>query len=90
LRTQWRRNADSDIDLACNKQTLGLRLLLAAASDEHAAAWPVSMVSVALSTLGYGDAADDLTRAVRGTRASRFKVMAEQALKHIEARSTSQ
>lgn len=61
-------------------KTLGLRVVLAAAEDEHAAAWPIGLLSKALRFSGRPTEAEAVHKVALGCRLSRFKDMAANAL----------
>ena len=68
-------------------ETLGLRLMLAAAVDKHAGAWPLYVVIKALEISGRPQLAHALRFVVLGCRASRFGDMAACAIDVIERRT---
>ena len=60
--------------------TLGLRLVLAAAEDELAAAWPIGLLSKALRAAGYEKEGFAVYSVAQGCRVARFKDMAATSL----------
>jgi hypothetical protein len=61
-------------------KTLGLRLVLAAAEDDLAAAWPIGMLSKALHASGRYTEGDAVHKIAHGCRVSRYRDMAANAL----------
>jgi len=60
--------------------TLGLRLVLAAAEDELAAAWPIGLLSKALRAAGHEKEGFAVYSVAQGCRVARFKDMAATSL----------
>jgi hypothetical protein len=63
-----------------SNNTLGLRLVLAAAEDKHAAAWPIGLLAKALGMAGHATEAHAVFIVAQGCRVARFKDMAANAL----------
>ena len=61
-----------------------MRLVIAAAHDVHAAAWPIGSLAHALEVSGRVDASKKVWRTVRTCRTARFGPMAAKALALIE------
>jgi hypothetical protein len=63
-----------------SNKTLGLRLVLAAAEDKHAAAWPIGLLAKALGMAGHATEAHAVFMVAQGCRVARFKDMAAASL----------
>jgi hypothetical protein len=61
-------------------KTLGLRLVLSASEDEHAAAWPIGLLSKGLRLSGRPIEGDAVHKVAMGCRTSRYRDMAANAL----------
>ena len=61
-------------------ETLGLRILLAAANDEAGAGWPVGQLARAMRLSGRVEESEALKRVLFGCRAGRFREMAPVVL----------
>ena len=61
-------------------RTLGLRLVVAASKDEHAASWPIGLLAKALGVAGRATESHAVFMVAQGCRVSRFGDMAATAL----------
>jgi len=71
-------------------KTLGLRLVLAAAEDEQAAAWPIGLLAKAFSAAGQATESHAVYQVMQGCRTARFRDMAAAALEAINKRMEGQ
>jgi hypothetical protein len=69
-------------------KTLGLRLVLAAAHDEYAGAWPIGLLAKALHASGRPEMGTAIHRVAVGCRTARFGDMAAAALALLETKDT--
>ena len=69
-------------------KTLGLRLVLAAAHDEYAGAWPIGLLAKALHASGRPKMGTAVHRVAIGCRTARFGDMAAAALVLLETKDT--
>lgn len=69
-------------------KTLGLRLVLAAAHDEYAGAWPIGLLAKALHASGRPEMGTAVHRVAIGCRTARFGDMAAAALALLETKDT--